>query len=309
MKKQYDQDIVNCMNYMIRSIEKQQANWQIDSAIQELYCICQTPYDIRQTYMQCDVCQEWYHLQCINLTIEQCYTIDYYICQYCTILTGYKTWYKQDGILPNDYQQLSIHLSNLSQHSPPLFLTRQNSINHHDNSSSLAGSTTTFHHKKLKLAEYVYKWNSMKLIFKIDKNVNIQNKQQHLYHFQQITINSIPCNKKLLYKQYNAYKRYINKKIQGDDLKKKKKKKFFLDNIEEDDWNINFPPKKKKKKKSPKKKILMIKNQIINDPLIEYPLFYYQFHGHIRRISDPRINKLYRLELYPNRKTYKNIVI
>lgn len=39
-------------------------------SFQELYCVCQTPYDDSQFYVGCDGCEGWFHPQCVNITQE-----------------------------------------------------------------------------------------------------------------------------------------------------------------------------------------------------------------------------------------------
>ncbi len=34
----------------------------------ELFCVCQQPYNIDTAMIECDLCNEWYHLKCMGLT-------------------------------------------------------------------------------------------------------------------------------------------------------------------------------------------------------------------------------------------------
>lgn len=35
---------------------------------QELFCVCQQPYNVDTAMIECDACAEWYHLKCVGLT-------------------------------------------------------------------------------------------------------------------------------------------------------------------------------------------------------------------------------------------------
>ncbi len=34
----------------------------------ELFCVCQQPYNVDTAMISCDSCSEWYHLRCVGLT-------------------------------------------------------------------------------------------------------------------------------------------------------------------------------------------------------------------------------------------------
>ncbi|KAJ3614943.1 hypothetical protein NHX12_018512 [Muraenolepis orangiensis] len=50
---------------------------------EELYCICQTPYDESQFYIGCDRCQNWYHGRCVGILQSEANHIDQYVCPQC----------------------------------------------------------------------------------------------------------------------------------------------------------------------------------------------------------------------------------
>ncbi|XP_077575012.1 nucleosome-remodeling factor subunit BPTF-like isoform X2 [Stigmatopora nigra] len=50
---------------------------------EELYCICQTPYDESQFYIGCDRCQNWYHGRCVGILQSEANHIDEYVCPQC----------------------------------------------------------------------------------------------------------------------------------------------------------------------------------------------------------------------------------
>ncbi|CDW81636.1 phd-finger family protein [Stylonychia lemnae] len=43
-------------------------------------CSCQKPQNPQQTYIQCDACQQWFHPECQDTTVD----IDSFICMSCT---------------------------------------------------------------------------------------------------------------------------------------------------------------------------------------------------------------------------------
>uniref|UniRef100_A0A8C8DZN9 Bromodomain PHD finger transcription factor n=1 Tax=Oryzias sinensis TaxID=183150 RepID=A0A8C8DZN9_9TELE len=53
------------------------------SSTEELYCICQTPYDESQFYIGCDRCQNWYHGRCVGILQSEANHIDEYVCPQC----------------------------------------------------------------------------------------------------------------------------------------------------------------------------------------------------------------------------------
>ncbi|XP_053712587.1 nucleosome-remodeling factor subunit BPTF-like isoform X1 [Synchiropus splendidus] len=53
------------------------------SSSEELYCICQTPYDESQFYIGCDRCQNWYHGRCVGILQSEANHIDEYVCPQC----------------------------------------------------------------------------------------------------------------------------------------------------------------------------------------------------------------------------------
>jgi len=50
----------------------------------KLYCLCQQPDSlIREDWIGCDHCSEWYHCECVGLTIEERESMDEFICPLC----------------------------------------------------------------------------------------------------------------------------------------------------------------------------------------------------------------------------------
>jgi len=54
-----------------------------------LYCLCRMPEDPNDPYMvQCDRCQEWYHLSCIGISMAAAKRMPEYICKECQLDIG-----------------------------------------------------------------------------------------------------------------------------------------------------------------------------------------------------------------------------
>ncbi|CAF0773115.1 unnamed protein product [Adineta steineri] len=53
-------------------------------AKERLYCICQTPYDESKFYIGCDVCADWLHGSCVNITPEDAEKFEVYVCPRCS---------------------------------------------------------------------------------------------------------------------------------------------------------------------------------------------------------------------------------
>ncbi|XP_071382070.1 nucleosome-remodeling factor subunit BPTF-like, partial [Centroberyx affinis] len=85
-----------------------------EGSTEELYCICQTPYDESQFYIGCDRCQNWYHGRCVGILQSEANHIDEYVCPQCqstedamTVLTP---------LTDKDYEGLRRILRSLQAH-------------------------------------------------------------------------------------------------------------------------------------------------------------------------------------------------
>ncbi|XP_053392915.1 nucleosome-remodeling factor subunit BPTF-like [Mercenaria mercenaria] len=56
---------------------------QQETATEELYCLCKTPYDESRFYVGCDRCQDWFHCECVGITQKEADDLDSYICPNC----------------------------------------------------------------------------------------------------------------------------------------------------------------------------------------------------------------------------------
>ncbi|KAK3091634.1 hypothetical protein FSP39_021392 [Pinctada imbricata] len=56
---------------------------QRETATEELYCLCKTPYDDTQFYIGCDRCQDWFHGRCVGVSQVEADHMDTYICPNC----------------------------------------------------------------------------------------------------------------------------------------------------------------------------------------------------------------------------------
>jgi hypothetical protein len=50
---------------------------------QKTYCICNSVYDKKRFYIQCDQCSNWYHGECVNITPQVAAELDQYKCVKC----------------------------------------------------------------------------------------------------------------------------------------------------------------------------------------------------------------------------------
>uniref|UniRef100_A0A7N0VE87 PHD-type domain-containing protein n=1 Tax=Kalanchoe fedtschenkoi TaxID=63787 RepID=A0A7N0VE87_KALFE len=49
----------------------------------EVFCICETPLNPDLRMILCDGCQDWFHLYCINMSLEESTRISHYYCGTC----------------------------------------------------------------------------------------------------------------------------------------------------------------------------------------------------------------------------------
>lgn len=54
-----------------------------NSKKEKLYCICRTPYDETKFYVGCDLCNNWFHGECVDITEESSKTMSEFICTEC----------------------------------------------------------------------------------------------------------------------------------------------------------------------------------------------------------------------------------
>jgi nucleosome-remodeling factor subunit BPTF len=50
---------------------------------EKLYCICRTPYDETKFYVGCDLCNNWFHGDCVGITEESSRTLTEFVCDEC----------------------------------------------------------------------------------------------------------------------------------------------------------------------------------------------------------------------------------
>uniref|UniRef100_A0A8R1XQ58 PHD-type domain-containing protein n=1 Tax=Onchocerca volvulus TaxID=6282 RepID=A0A8R1XQ58_ONCVO len=65
-------------NWICENCAEEQKNSE-----QELYCVCQTPYNDSQFYVGCDGCEGWFHPQCVGITQEEAEKAAEYLCPQC----------------------------------------------------------------------------------------------------------------------------------------------------------------------------------------------------------------------------------
>lgn len=52
----------------------------------ELFCVCQQPYNVDTAMISCDTCTEWYHLKCVSLSQSAAHNLKKYTCPVCSAL-------------------------------------------------------------------------------------------------------------------------------------------------------------------------------------------------------------------------------
>lgn len=85
-----------------------------ESSTEELYCICQTPYDESQFYIGCDRCQNWYHGRCVGILQSEANHIDEYVCPQCQSTEDAMTVFAP--LTDKDYEGLRRTLRSLQAH-------------------------------------------------------------------------------------------------------------------------------------------------------------------------------------------------
>ncbi|XP_012274975.1 nucleosome-remodeling factor subunit NURF301 isoform X2 [Orussus abietinus] len=50
---------------------------------EKLYCLCRTPYDETKFYVGCDLCNNWFHGDCVGITEEMSKTLSEFVCTEC----------------------------------------------------------------------------------------------------------------------------------------------------------------------------------------------------------------------------------
>ncbi|OWF46473.1 nucleosome-remodeling factor subunit NURF301-like isoform X2 [Mizuhopecten yessoensis] len=88
---------------------------QKETATEELYCLCRTPYDEAQFYIGCDRCQDWFHGRCVGVSQGEADHIDTYICPNC-MRKEEADPVSQKELLDRDYDTLRRLVKSLQSH-------------------------------------------------------------------------------------------------------------------------------------------------------------------------------------------------
>ena len=55
---------------------------------QDLYCVCQQPYNSDAAMISCDSCEEWFHCRCIGMAPTTARSMKKYVCPICLAVRG-----------------------------------------------------------------------------------------------------------------------------------------------------------------------------------------------------------------------------
>eukprot|EP00730_Choanoeca_flexa_P001279 TRINITY_DN10563_c0_g1_i3.p1 TRINITY_DN10563_c0_g1~~TRINITY_DN10563_c0_g1_i3.p1 ORF type:complete len:688 (+),score=125.57 TRINITY_DN10563_c0_g1_i3:148-2211(+) len=84
----------------------------VEDAQVKLYCLCQQPYDKDKFYIECDLCQDWFHGRCVGIKQSESPFIKRFVCPTCEKATGKRTKRREQathGVLTlNSRQQLEL---------------------------------------------------------------------------------------------------------------------------------------------------------------------------------------------------------
>ncbi|XP_013060531.2 nucleosome-remodeling factor subunit NURF301-like isoform X2 [Biomphalaria glabrata] len=97
-------------SYVCEDCRKQQ-----EHISEELYCLCQTPYDENQFYIGCDRCQDWFHGDCVGISKREADSIEVYVCPNCQ-KQEVADPIAQKPLTSSEYQQLQKLLKDLQGH-------------------------------------------------------------------------------------------------------------------------------------------------------------------------------------------------
>ncbi|KAI9276294.1 hypothetical protein BY458DRAFT_506232 [Sporodiniella umbellata] len=83
-----------------------------------LYCICRKPYDATRFMIACDVCDDWFHGECISIKEIESEFVDLYICHKCSKATNKCTSWKPKCSNPacSKAARISSNLGHLSKY-------------------------------------------------------------------------------------------------------------------------------------------------------------------------------------------------
>jgi len=81
---------------------------------EELYCLCQTPYDDAKFYIGCDACQDWFHGTCVNIRPDEAEHITSYTCPRC--IKQQKSATDEQDLDDRDYSNLNKIIRALINH-------------------------------------------------------------------------------------------------------------------------------------------------------------------------------------------------
>lgn len=93
------------------AVKAQKEATTADDEKTKLYCFCQTLYNANLSMLQCDECQDWYHLKCVSLYETEMRCLDSYCCLACSHKkkkTKSSTKYKSDLVIMKEINEMTL---------------------------------------------------------------------------------------------------------------------------------------------------------------------------------------------------------
>jgi nucleosome-remodeling factor subunit BPTF len=63
--------------------QKRSSSPNARSRKEKLFCSCRTPYDDTKFYVGCDLCNNWFHGDCVGITEQQSKNMTEFVCEEC----------------------------------------------------------------------------------------------------------------------------------------------------------------------------------------------------------------------------------
>ncbi|KAI6184092.1 hypothetical protein M3Y97_00559400 [Aphelenchoides bicaudatus] len=86
-----------CVKMTVKRLTKRDTPWKCADCEntpleprEDLFCVCKKPYDSKQFYVGCDICEGWFHPNCVGTTQKEIESIEgsSYVCPNCREISG-----------------------------------------------------------------------------------------------------------------------------------------------------------------------------------------------------------------------------